>query len=317
VMRPPPTPDVEVLNLHEPDRVPADLGDPAELGLYLNGEPVQLPQLAKLRRLKKLTINSGDLASAFANLATAAKLTTLVIRGWNEAIPEELGRLENLEDLDIQSDQLATLPQALGTLAKLKSLEIGECRVAAFPGLGNLTALTHLKLWLGKVTELTALGKLAQLETLELYDASKLASLPASLVRCTKLATVKIGNPDKLANIELLGKLPALRELEIGAKGRRLPKLIDALGGTAIEKLSIDCHTAAIPASIGKLRALRELEISYGSFSTVPASLRELTQLREITLPFYRLDRNIKAMFPPGRWKKSKWAGHERYSRTD
>jgi Leucine-rich repeat (LRR) protein len=329
-MRDAPTPDADEVGIYEAERVPADLGDPFELALVLDGAPMPLPQLAKLKRLKKLRLDTGDLAGAFANLAGAPNLTELTLVGEREAVPEELGLLSRLESLHIDACnntytrdiKLVKLPKAIGKLAKLRELSILTNSVEAFPAeIGNLAALESLRLEMTAATELPALGKLQALTSLMLRDSKKLASLPASIARCAKLAKVEIHDATRIGNLEILAKLPALRELEINSLSpKQVAKMVDALGGSSIETLVLggkyERGVAAMPASIGKLAKLRSLEF-WGSFTTLPASLRALGELRRLELPFSQLEGNVKAMFPPGRWKKNRWASRDIYSRAD
>ncbi len=321
---PPSTPESDRVWLHDADRLPADFGDPKELDLSLHEHTAPLPQLSALQRLEELGIDTGNLADAFRRLVGARRLRTLVIHGEHPTLPDELGELVQLEELRIANDRhsayeacvLERLPDTIGKLVHLRSFTLARNRLVALTdAIGDLAALETLDLEPGTLTELPpALGRLTKLQTLRL-GRGVLHKLPADLARCPALATFSMiggwSEVPPIVNFELLGELPALTTLQL-SRVRELPvaRLLDALAGRPLEKLDLsDNPITELPASIGRLAKLRSLELDGTHLETLPPALRECTELRYISLPVYKLDRDvvakIKDYLPKGRWKKN------------
>jgi hypothetical protein len=99
---------------------------------------------------------------------------------WLRALPEGIGGLIGLRQLDLSShEELTTLPDGLCTLTGLEELHLHGCGLTVLPeGIGGLTGLRMLDL--GFNEELTVLpnglGRLPNLEMLRLYGCPGLAA---------------------------------------------------------------------------------------------------------------------------------------------
>ena len=87
-------------------------------------------------------------------------------------LPESLGTLTALQELDLSSNPPTTLPECLGNLTQLKSLVLSSNQLTTLPeSLGNLTALQSLDLAGNQLTTLPEwLGRLKQLKRLFLHE---------------------------------------------------------------------------------------------------------------------------------------------------
>ena len=76
------------------------------------------------------------------------------------ALPEALGKLTQLQQLDVSNNQLTALPEALGQLTQLQQLDVALNQLTALPeALGKLTQLQQLEVSLNQLTALpVALG---------------------------------------------------------------------------------------------------------------------------------------------------------------
>jgi len=158
------------LELFGVSSIPESLGRLTELEwLYILDAPelASLPQsIGALHSLKYLFINSLGYRSPAhsshspderADFKQAEKLTTLPesigdlgcleeidIYGTNlSALPESLGRLENLRTLYLDCNALKTLPNSVGNLKQLTHLSVKENRLKVVPQ--SLQELTHLR----------------------------------------------------------------------------------------------------------------------------------------------------------------------------
>jgi|GEM_PF-3812369 len=84
-------------------------------------------------------------------------------------LPESLGQLTQLLDLNLSGNRLTVLPESLGRLTQLESLDLSENQLAVLPeSLTRLTRLAFLYLSRNRLTALLAsLGRLDNLERLE------------------------------------------------------------------------------------------------------------------------------------------------------
>ncbi|MDI7238051.1 leucine-rich repeat domain-containing protein, partial [Leptospira santarosai] len=70
-------------------------------------------------------------------------------------LPKEIGKLQNLRDLDLSSNQLMTLPKEIGKLQNLQKLNLTRNRLANLPEeIGKLQNLQELHLENNQLTTL-------------------------------------------------------------------------------------------------------------------------------------------------------------------
>ena len=124
----------------------------------------------------RIASNVGVYARNGAILGLAARYCGVT------ALPESIGRLTDLRQLDLSGNLLTALPESLGELAHLKKLYLDQNQLASLPGsLGRLTGLVELHLDYNHLTELPpGVGQLASLETLNLHN-NRLRSVPDEL----------------------------------------------------------------------------------------------------------------------------------------
>jgi Leucine-rich repeat (LRR) protein len=149
------------------------------------------------------------------------------------SLPESIGDLKNLTDLNIERNRIRILPRSIGKLKNLVSLSAGSNRLVAIPkeigdlnltglwldnnelktiphSIGYITTLTELCLQDNELTFLpSSLEKLSSLTVFYCHN-NKLAALP-SLVSMRKLTVRGLrvdGNP-----LEARGALPAFLTL--------------------------------------------------------------------------------------------------------
>ncbi|GLJ34298.1 hypothetical protein SUGI_0689240 [Cryptomeria japonica] len=119
--------------------------------------------LRQIRGLEHLNLmNCRNIKVLPAEVPCQGFLRTLNLVGTSlERLPNEVGRLVNLEVLEIGSSYLTDLPISLGNMTNLRTLNLEDCK--------NLTCLPD---WLGQMTNLRALN---------VKDCKNLTRLPDSL----------------------------------------------------------------------------------------------------------------------------------------
>ena len=201
------------------------------------------PSISKLRSLKRLSLFMGY------------KL---------EQLPESIGEMTWLTDLDIRYNALTSLPESIGNLTQLPKLELHDNKLTTLPAsIGKLRQLTELSLENNALVTLPdELAQLDQLVELDIGRNPTLTTLPACIAKLPKLATLRISYATTLDLADACRKLAAcksLRELNLHMSG--LTKL---------------------PDEIGLLTQLRVLDLSYNKLAELPDSLANLTKLRKL-----------------------------------
>ena len=160
-------------------------------------------------------------------------------------IPVELGRLSELERLDLAHNRLSgRIPAALAALADLELLDLSHNELSgAIPG---------------------ELGQLADLETLDLAGNGLTGSIPREL-----------GN---LADLEVL-------DLRYNELSGFIPGELGGLADLQTLSLSGNKLTGNIPGDIGYLAELESLDLSYNRLSgPIPTTLGNLSDLERLDL---------------------------------
>ena len=74
---------------------------------------------------------------------------------WLDYLPPEIGKLTNLEILNVDFNNLTTLPPEIGNLTNLTNLDMSNNYLTELPPeIGNLTNLTDLELGINPLTAL-------------------------------------------------------------------------------------------------------------------------------------------------------------------
>ena len=132
-------------------------------------QPVALQQLRDSNTaLTALEIDNGEedppiddagaeeLVAAAANNKTRHTLRSLILIGLNlTAVPSNIGRLTDLEELGFHSNNIPRIPAEVGSLEALRTLHLSYNILEALPSeLCNLTALMVLSLSVNRLTTL-------------------------------------------------------------------------------------------------------------------------------------------------------------------
>lgn len=128
----------------------------------------------------------------------------------------ELAKLQKLESLDLEGNELVSLPKSIGTLKNLIMLDVTENNLTSLPAsIGNLKKLDDLLLHDNKLTSLPeSIGKLENLNVLFLYG-NRLSSLPESIGKLKKVHYLYLSNNRLTTLPESIGNLKNLVDLRL------------------------------------------------------------------------------------------------------
>lgn len=178
-------------------------------------EKLQCSKLEELQcsKLEEMIANAagfGDWIKTVNNL----KIKELDLAHKNLTyLPEELGGLENLSTLWLESNRFASFPSVIGKMKNLKQLHLQDNQITSIPNeIGNCPNLTYLALENNKLSSISPqIGNLEKLETLWL-DNNKLSELPSTIGNCLNLRILSLDNnkisslPKEITNLENLRK---------------------------------------------------------------------------------------------------------------
>ncbi|XP_057707681.1 leucine-rich repeat and calponin homology domain-containing protein 1 isoform X4 [Corythoichthys intestinalis] len=187
------------------------------LNLYHNCIRSIPDTVISLHSLTSLNLSRNQLSSLPACLCT---LPLRVLNASNNklvSLPESVGQLHRLMELDISSNELTTLPRHIGRLRALRELNVRRNLLCVLPE--DLSDLPLVKLD---------------------FSCNKVSTIPLSYRKMTQLQVLRLeSNPlqSPPAQICLKGKIHIFKYLSMEAC--RSDKMVDALYLPVIERLSL------------------------------------------------------------------------------
>ena len=178
------------------------------------------------------------------------------------SLPESIGMLSQLTELNISGNRLTSLPESIGMLSQLTRLNISRNQLTSLPkSIGNLTDLTDLDTFSNQLTSLPeSIGRLSQLTKLNI-SYNQLTSLPESIKNLPNLLRLDITSNQFSDLPEWLHEMQSITSLH--------------LSGNPIKIL---------PSWLGDMQQLTSLGLWGVGLQEVPSWIRELTKLKELFL---------------------------------
>ncbi|MCR2745066.1 leucine-rich repeat domain-containing protein [Limnobacter parvus] len=212
-------------------------------------------------------------------------------------LPEDLGFLKGVHDLDLTGNLLEELPDSFGSLSTLKKLKICNNKLHSLPeSMAQLSALETLNLGLNLFQHVPeSICQLSKLVTLDL-TRNQLESLPPSIASLKSLENLELSY-NELRDLPLaFGLLKNLRCLTI--QHNQLQTLPSTFGSLT-ELRRVDLYTnflKTLPDSIGQLNNLCYLIIQNNQLESLPESIGNLSELQELRVDNIR-GRNTEFYF--------------------
>ncbi|KAL2528993.1 putative LRR receptor-like serine/threonine-protein kinase [Forsythia ovata] len=298
-------------------RVPMNLGNLQNLKL-LNFEMNQLtndPSMLELdflislincRQLKVIQIGSnsfdGMLPRAFGNLSASIEIFSAYFSGIKGIIPNEIGNMSNLIELDIGGNELTgTIPDTLGQLTKVQMLRLEENKLqgSIHVNLCNLVNLYYFDLGNNHLSRQlpTCLGNLTSLRELNLSYNSLTFTVPSTMWTNKEIQIIDLSY--NLFNGSLapeIGNVKGMRELYLSTNqfSGEIPSTIGQLQSLVNLTLSNNRLHGPIPEPFGNLIALQNLDLSKNNlYGEIPRSLEKLKELVYFNVSFNELSGEI------------------------
>lgn len=261
--------------------------------LNLEGKNLTLPpeNLEHYVALEKLFIRDNPKLDVFATFSVLAKLPNLKqlhISLYGD-IPDSLSKMTALESLHIEGDaNFETLPTNIGNLQKLNYIYLqSKSPILLPPQFSDLAALEFLHVRSSRWILPEQFYKLVNFKHLDLYSCD-ITVFPTEMNQMTHLETIILGtnqDRDDSKLFSVLGQLPALRTIEIDISS--LPESISDC--IQIENLEIYGNDSQgqkfyMHKSFGRLTRLKSLTLENCIFDQLPECLFDVVSLRQLHL---------------------------------
>ncbi|XP_077987035.1 uncharacterized protein LOC144441353 [Glandiceps talaboti] len=200
-------------------------------------------------------------------------------------ITEVPSELTEITILQMNGNQLRNIPQDIGKLTKLQELNIANTQITETPPelykLKNLTSLDMSNNQLKCIPE--DIGNLKKLQKLDV-TANQVEIIPIRLFKLKELNELHMDDNTIYIIPEGIGKLRALKKLSLGKNNiKELPLDIFDLK----ELTELDMHEnklTTIPQDICKLKKLRRVNFQANQIKNVPLDLFAMQNLTELNM---------------------------------
>jgi Leucine-rich repeat (LRR) protein len=276
-----------------------DLPNLTELQIVFS-EKAKLPEnIGLLKRVRNLDLNGNKLNELPIGLSNMTSLETINLHN-NPYLDMDnacqiLAKTASLKSVKLSGCKIVTLSDNLGKLSQINELDLNLNSIEVLPtGLDGLKNLRSLNLSknskLNTIQIYSSLSSIPGLEELNMSDCG-LTEVNAGIGTMTKLKKLILtNNPIKKLASEI-GNLTQLEELYIGAgllQKERVPltELPSAFGQCiSLRKLDLRmCQLISLPNSFTSLKNLSYLDISWNQLNKFPNSLITLPSLNYLDL---------------------------------
>ncbi len=254
---------LEILGIHDQtnNQIVARLSPLPQLKIFsathidlsqLFDRPNQFPSLEQLFLLQ---LPKEWMPTTFKYLKRLKYLTVLDCS--EITLPDSLGELLGLYNLEIDRSGIITLPESVGMLVNLKKVIIDQCSLEFLPA---------------------SFGNLKNLEWLELRDC-KLKHLPKSLKGLESLINVNISGNELVEFPVELTCIRPLKELDLSKNRIKfLPAKIEEF--KALDLLNVDRNCIEkIDPNFKGIASLERLNLSYNNLDSLPSDLSGFNKL--------------------------------------
>ncbi|RXN00497.1 Leucine-rich repeat and calponin homology domain-containing protein 1 [Acipenser ruthenus] len=201
------------------------------LNLYHNCVKVIPDAIVSLHMLTYLNLSRNQLSTLPACLCGLPLKVLIASNNKLGALPEEIGHLKQLMELDISCNEVTALPQQIGQLKALRELNVRKNYLSVLPE----GKVKHYSLSFPCVTDLVSLP-LVKLD----FSCNKVAVIPVCYRKMSHLQTLQLDNnplQSPPAQICIKGKVHIFKYLYMEAC--RIDKTVDSLYLPVIGRLSL------------------------------------------------------------------------------
>ena len=232
-------------------------------------------------QVRRLDLSGQNLTVLPDSIGLLANLVELNLgRNKLTTLPASVGELRNLDVLNISNNNFNELPAAIRTMVHLDVLNFSNNPITtlderAFSGLGNLK---ELRIDFIKISALpTSLGSCLVLSTFS-AEGNSLKSLPAFFSNLKLLKNINVNDNEISVLADAIFLLPDLETLTISSN--ILKGLPDGIGGSKLKTFEADSNgIESVPPSIGDCKSLERLSLVNNELTTLPKEIGKCKNL--------------------------------------
>ncbi|KAL2260067.1 hypothetical protein VTK26DRAFT_6040 [Humicola hyalothermophila] len=241
-------------------------------------EQLEHAELDGLVGLLKLNLANNRLNHLPSYFGAYSVLRTLNISSnFLEKFPPFLCNLESLVDLDLSFNLISTLPEEIGKLRNLEKFVITNNRLSgSFPAtFKKLSNLRELDIKYNTITNIDVVTQLPKLEILT-ADHNSISQVVATFERIRSLKL----NSNPITKFEIKAPVPTLKVLNLSSA--QLASIDESFNNMLnLERLVLDRnYFVSLPNQIGNLRRLEHFSIAHNSVGELPMEIGCLSELR-------------------------------------
>ncbi|CAA3000835.1 plant intracellular Ras-group-related LRR 4-like [Olea europaea subsp. europaea] len=206
----------------------------------------------------------------------------------------EVSAKKGTRELNLQAklaDQIEWLPDSIGKLLGLINLDLSENQILVLPDtVGRLSSLELLDLHGNKISELPeSIGEVLNLVRLNL-SGNQIKTLPPTIGKLIRLQDLDLSSNAIMALPETIGSLVSLKKLNVETNDiEEIPHTIGRC--TSLKELHADYNRLkALPEAVGKIGSLEVLTVRYNNIKQLPTTMASLSSLRELNGSFNELE---------------------------
>jgi leucine-rich repeat protein SHOC2 len=209
-----------------------------------------------------------------------------------EIIPHEIGRLINLENLDLSNNQyIDTIPKEICELTNLRKLVLyimnslnSQFHLEYFEYYGNLKNLEVLWINMNQIKYIPdELGELKKLNSLKL-DSNNFETIPTIIGKLDLVKIISFGQC-QIKDLKGIRELKNISELELNLNCIvNIPEEISELKNNLIRLDLSNNKIEVLPKEIGELTNLKCLNLENNKIKYIPKEIEELKNLLFLNL---------------------------------
>ncbi len=215
-----------------------------------------------------------------------------------QELPSEIGKLKNLEELNLTLQDLKMLPSEFTQLANLKILDISYNDFESFPTeIFSCENLDSLDLKLSHITAVpNEISKLKNLKKL-ILDDNRLSNFPMAVTSLTELRELSITNGNIKTIPKEIGNLTNLEKLDFGNfwnydRKNKCDSLKNISLLTNLKELNLEwTKIKSLPSEFSQLKKLEVLNIKYNDFKSFPEVIDQIPNLKLLIICYEEFDK--------------------------
>ncbi|KAG5629715.1 hypothetical protein H5410_001432 [Solanum commersonii] len=226
---------------------------------------------------------SGSISLSISLLTSLQVIDFNKLVGLTGQIPESIGVLKNLRELNLQTNQISsTIPESVFTLTSLTTLNLENNHLTGeiSENIGNLQALQKLFLsnnsFTGKIP--VSITKLHSISTIHL-EINQLVVIPDSIGYLTSLSSLSISNNQLTGPIpSCLGNIKQLQILKVNNNNfsvEMLPTSICGLTELSVLFVSQNKIHGPLPGCLSSFKYLLDVDIPFKRTVTLPMGVHK------------------------------------------